>query len=64
MLFAKSNVPANTELTYHYQEEVRESKQLIKCICGSGSECSGFMGVSKSDLNKYLKKKKITLKQL
>ena len=29
-------------------------KTLIKCNCGSGSHCSGYMGISKSNLQKVL----------
>ena len=63
-LFTKFNIPENTELTYNYSEEVRESKHLIKCCCGSGSECTGFMGFSKTRLKEYLTKQKLTLHQL
>ena len=42
--------------------DINNARKLIKCLC-QGKNCTGFMGITKRKLNKYLKDKKLSLEE-
>jgi SET domain-containing protein len=50
-IHASKDIPALTELTYCYKFEYESPENTIPCLCGSGSKCSGVMGITKNDLS-------------
>ena len=56
LIISKKDIPANTQLTYHYDMNVEDKcKLLMKCMCNS-THCTGYMGIRKVTLRKFLKK--------
>ena len=54
LIFARENIPANTELSYDYNLDVNNCELLVPCYCGAGCKCSGYMGINEASLDKYL----------
>lgn len=63
LIFAKTDIPANTEITFHYNSESRKKvNSLLICHCNT-SNCSGFIGILKPALNKFLEKNGFSTKE-